>query len=232
MNDGILLRIENRLRELNISQSEVARLANIERSFLKNLRSSIRSGSPYGISVLTLKKLAPALKTTAAWLTEGDDRHTASGITRDLSQDRTAIVRPVGRIDSTSWAPIPDRDAGDADDDGYPVLGHFTSKSQIHFRVNCEVRENFAKRSDVLLCDAAEAAVNGAAPGDFAIVDRVSADRVDRERALCELRDGLSGMEFWSLAAEPCQIGLSGSDNIIYAKVVGVISRLGAADVG
>lgn len=234
MNKDILRRIEQRLVELNITQSEVARAADIERSFLKNLRSAIRSESPYGISIVTLKKLAPALKTTATWLTEGDVRHVTDISRAHMAQLDTTILRPVGAVTSSEWDPVSKWSISGIDENDYPIMGHTPNESQIHFYVDCTGIERLAKKSDVLLCTQDCESTDNVTAGDFVVVDRITVNG-QNERGVAEVKDSDGKLNLWSLSAKQRLLGVLAKDLDelkICAKVICVISKIGRQHVG
>ena len=84
--DGVLVRIESRLKALGLS-AHAASLAAKRPDAIRNLKRAVKNHDRRGITTETLMALAPVLKTTAAWLLEGVG-DPASG----------NLVRVVGRI--------------------------------------------------------------------------------------------------------------------------------------
>ena len=69
LND-VLLRVEERLRELGLS-AHAASLAAGKPDAVRNLRRAVRNNDRRGVTTETLAALAPVLRTTASWLLEG-----------------------------------------------------------------------------------------------------------------------------------------------------------------
>lgn len=69
MLSDVLDRIERRLAALGMSATEASVAAGLSKDGIRNMRRYIDSGR--GMTVLTLIKLAPVLKTTPGWLIDG-----------------------------------------------------------------------------------------------------------------------------------------------------------------
>lgn len=68
----ILARIDRRLQELGLNESQAAKMAGLGVDGIRNARRRIESGKEdAGVSSTTLAKLAPVLQTTAGWLIDG-----------------------------------------------------------------------------------------------------------------------------------------------------------------
>jgi phage repressor protein C with HTH and peptisase S24 domain len=67
----VLDRINKRLKVVHLSESKAAREAGLSADAIRNMRRKLEHGDgAAGASIRTLDKLAPVLKTTAAWLLE------------------------------------------------------------------------------------------------------------------------------------------------------------------
>jgi len=69
---AILLRIERRLADLDLSASAASKAAGKPEA-IRNLQRAVKDGKRQGISTSTLEALAPVLKTTVSWLMSGVD---------------------------------------------------------------------------------------------------------------------------------------------------------------
>lgn len=68
----VLSRINKRLDAVGLSESAAAKQAGLSDSAIRNMRRKLEHGdNSAGASIRTLDKLAPVLKTSAAWLMEG-----------------------------------------------------------------------------------------------------------------------------------------------------------------
>lgn len=67
----VLARIDKRLRVVRMSESAAAKAAGLSDSAIRNIRRAVKDGREQGASTMTLEKLAPILKTSAAWLLTG-----------------------------------------------------------------------------------------------------------------------------------------------------------------
>ncbi|WP_128755464.1 helix-turn-helix domain-containing protein [Metarhizobium album] len=235
MNEGILRRIEKRMSELDLTQSEVSRIAAIDRSFLKNLRSSIKSGSPYGISVLTLQKLAPALKTTASWLAEGAPHHTVNLTAPAMPQNITVNKVPGAVIIAAGWTPVSSWAAVKEGAEIFPIMCQVAHENQILFEVQCDDIRRVASRGDFLVGDISETAKTSLSNGSIAVIDRTSTAGEKVARVVCQVRRRRDNFELWSLSDKQLPLGGFAAEALhkgldqysIYAKVIGVVSRLG-----
>src|SRR5207248_2115294 len=72
----VLHRIDQRLAALGLNESVAAKKAKLSDSAIRNMRRAVRAGKEQGASTMTLDKLAPVLKTTAAWLLTGEGEET------------------------------------------------------------------------------------------------------------------------------------------------------------
>ena len=68
--EEVLARIEERLAALDMNPTEASRLAGKPDS-IRNFRRAVASGKPGGMNTTTLAALAPVLRTTPEWLTNG-----------------------------------------------------------------------------------------------------------------------------------------------------------------
>jgi hypothetical protein len=68
---GVLRRIDERLRALNLSDRAAEKLANAGGA-ITNIRKAVRQGRHKGVTTTTLSKLARALQVNEAWLLTGE----------------------------------------------------------------------------------------------------------------------------------------------------------------
>lgn len=86
----ILARIDQRLEFTGLSESGAAKNAGLSADAIRNIRRAVNKGEDRrGVSTNTIAALAPVLKTTTAWLLEGDTDSAA----RDLPIRGTAEGR-------------------------------------------------------------------------------------------------------------------------------------------
>ena len=70
-------RIETRLKAVGLSAWKASRLAGV-RDAIRSLKRGVQAGEDITITAHTIERLAPVLKTTAAWLLTGEGREDTS----------------------------------------------------------------------------------------------------------------------------------------------------------
>ena len=83
----ILGRINQRMRDLNLSERAAARAAGLSPAHIRTMRRQHAEGKQHGASVRTITGLARALRTTPEWLLFGAGQAEATG---GVAQDGTA----------------------------------------------------------------------------------------------------------------------------------------------
>jgi phage repressor protein C with HTH and peptisase S24 domain len=81
----VLDRIQERLKEVGLSESAAARQAKLSPDAIRNIRRSVEAGKDgAGVSTRTLTALAPVLQTTVAWLSDGTRHDDAEPLETDI----------------------------------------------------------------------------------------------------------------------------------------------------
>ncbi|MEE7478453.1 hypothetical protein MHIMP23_19720 [Methylobacterium hispanicum] len=88
---AVLARIEERLKAEGLSADAASRAAGTPDA-IRNLRRTVKNGDRKGVTMATLGKLAPVLKTTVGYLAEGEESRLLS---EGISHARQAISIPV-----------------------------------------------------------------------------------------------------------------------------------------
>lgn len=86
---AVLTRIERRLKKLGLTAAAASRAATGSPDTIRNWQRSAKAGKPSGASTTTLLPLAVVLKTTQAWLVDGE------GDEEGHSNDPSASLREV-----------------------------------------------------------------------------------------------------------------------------------------
>ncbi len=67
----VLARIQQRTKELGLTEASAAENSGLSNSAIRNIRRAWKEGKETKFSSRTLEALAPTLKTTVSWLLEG-----------------------------------------------------------------------------------------------------------------------------------------------------------------
>ena len=73
MSHDVLIRIDQRLALVGLTESRAALEAGLSDSAIRNVRRALKKGEDAKFSARTLEALAPVLRTSASWLLEGGD---------------------------------------------------------------------------------------------------------------------------------------------------------------
>jgi phage repressor protein C with HTH and peptisase S24 domain len=75
---GVVIRVERRLKKLDLRAATASRAAGLSEDAIRNMQRAARDNSRQGVSTATLVALAPVLKTTVGWLLTGEGDEDAS----------------------------------------------------------------------------------------------------------------------------------------------------------
>jgi hypothetical protein len=80
----VLARIEKRLAVVELSAAGASKKAGLSESAIRNIQRAVKDKKRAGVSTATLVKLAPALRTSVAWLMDGVGDEDAGGEPRTI----------------------------------------------------------------------------------------------------------------------------------------------------
>lgn len=84
MLEGVIHRVEQRLKAVGLSATAASKQAGLSEDAIRNMKRAVSQGGRKGVSTETISKLAPILQTTTGWLLEGAGLEDAAGATVPL----------------------------------------------------------------------------------------------------------------------------------------------------
>lgn len=107
---SVLKRINRRLKALSLSANKAGALVG-SRDIVRSIRRQISEGKQHGVSTQSLERLAPVLKTTAAWLLSESGPEVVDGFEEDRDYQRTIPIKGYVTAGAAAhYLPIPSGD--------------------------------------------------------------------------------------------------------------------------
>lgn len=121
MSQDLLIRIQQRLTAVGLSESAACRKAGLSPDAIRNFRRDLANGKSRSMNAATLEALAPVLKTTVNWLLTGEGseepaHNVAVTMVPKISWVSAGHLASVDAVDTLEHAPrVPVADLGPGD---------------------------------------------------------------------------------------------------------------------
>jgi SOS-response transcriptional repressor LexA len=195
--NGFLHRIEERRRELGLSERKTAVVARLSPSQIRTMRRQMQEGKQRGVSLRTIGGLAQALQTTPEWLILGTGpKELAEEAVLEKQQSSEPIVglRLAGAVGAGLWQEAASEN-GDTQFVQVPAHPRYPKAHQSAYEVRGTSTNRFAQPGDYLIVVDRAAVGLPVRSGDLVIVTRardglreVTARRFLGSAPNCELR--------------------------------------------
>jgi hypothetical protein len=113
MLEDVIKRVERRLKAVGLSASAASSQAGLSKDAIRNMQRALKEDGREGVSTRTISALAPVLRTSVAYLLEGEGPEEAGGIAGLCEVVGRVGADPEGRIlyatgdRPLAWAPPP-----------------------------------------------------------------------------------------------------------------------------
>ena len=226
MIEEVLLRIEERLKTVNLSAFAASKAAGLSGDAIRNIRRAAEQGNGRGVTMRTLSALAAPLQTSASWLLTGELKNNSAKVEKLIAHSeliKVKYVPVVGFVQAGAWLSIPD--LSDPLDYVPYETGQYDEEELFALRVVGNSMNKYYPDGSIVVCVRAISA--GVREHDRVVLVRDDGTG-KAESTLKEVVVSERGIEFWPRSTDPNhQVPfippLSGRDDNSLWEVKGIV---------